>query len=109
MFFTNHALKFKCQPGRLNVKPCVTNHEQQVGRACEKCILLNKGCLFAILLQGMQQENNGTKGLVKKKTKETVRKCKKKLVDGVNYKMRRGDFLSSPDLKIHRLLWHSQI
>ena len=66
MFFTNHALKFKYQPSRLNVKPCVTNHEQKVGRACEKCILFNKECLFAILLQGMQQENNGTKGLVKK-------------------------------------------
>jgi hypothetical protein len=73
------------------------NHEQQVGRACEKRILLNKGCLFTILLQSIQQENNVTKGLVKI-TKETVKKCKK-MVDGVNHKLRKGDFLSSPDLK----------
>jgi len=32
----NHALKFKYQPGHLKVKPCVMNHEQQVGTACEK-------------------------------------------------------------------------
>ena len=66
-FLKNHALKFKYQPGCLKVKPCVTNHEQQVGRACEKCILLNEGCIFTTLLQSIQQEYNGTKGLVKKK------------------------------------------
>jgi len=33
----------------------------------------------------------------KKKTKVTVKKCKK-IVDGVNYTL-RGDFHSSPDLK----------
>jgi hypothetical protein len=64
-FLINHALKFKYQPGHLKVKPCVTNHEQQVGKACEKCIPLNEGCLFTILLQSIQEENNVTKGLVK--------------------------------------------
>ena len=65
MFFINCAIKLKYQPGHLKVKPCVTNHEQQVGRACQKCILLNEGCLFTILLQSIQQENNVIKGLVK--------------------------------------------
>jgi len=77
-FFINHVLKFKYQPSHLEVKPCVTNHEQQVGRAREKCILLNKRCLFTILLQSIQQENNVTRGLVnnnKGNCKKMQKKC----------------------------------
>jgi hypothetical protein len=56
MFFINHALKFKYQPDHLKVKPRVMNHEQQVGSACDECILMKKACLFAILLQSIHQE-----------------------------------------------------
>jgi hypothetical protein len=77
MFFINRVLKFKYQPGHLKVKPCVVNHEQQVGRACQKCILLNKGCLFTILLQSIQQENNVTKGLVKNNKGNCKKNAKK--------------------------------
>jgi len=66
------------------------NHEQQVGTACQKCILLTEGCLFTILLQSIQQENSVTKGLVKK----TQNKWRMGLT--INW---RKVTCSSPDLK----------
>ena len=44
----------------------IVSHKQWVDGVCEKCILLNKECLFAVLVQSMHCGKGVTESCIKK-------------------------------------------